>query len=170
MTHHHGNKDDNGMHGSHGEGCGCGCNHAPDHDHDHGHVHGPDCGCGHEHGHAHDAAGGPKQYHSACFEAVLEVVAENETAEAVHGWIFNGAEWFVHAWAELEGHVFDLTEVRKPLDRAAYYAANQVREAALRRYTRLEFFTNMAEMGHVGPYDEEFFFTTVTKTDPLAKG
>ncbi|MGE4291497.1 MAG: hypothetical protein AB7E32_04725 [Desulfovibrio sp.] len=149
MTQRHG---ENNGHGEHGPDCGCGC-----HDHDHGH----------DHGHDHDHGGEHKHYRPASFEALLEVVSENESAEAVHGWIFNGREWYVHGWAELEGYVFDLTETRRPLDRAAYYADNHVREAALRRYDRVEFFTRMAEAGHVGPFDTEFFFTTVTKTDPL---
>jgi hypothetical protein len=172
MTRHH---DNTGEHEGHGPDCGCGCG-----GHEHGHAgqheHGPDCGCGghgHDHGHHghdHDHDEGHKHYRPASFEALLEVVSENETAEAVHGWLYNGKEWYAHGWAELEGHVFDLTESRRPIDRATYYAANHVREAALRRYSRLEYFTNMAEMGHVGPFDKEFFFTTVTKVDPLGEG
>ncbi|MEF2144284.1 MAG: hypothetical protein V3573_02460 [Desulfovibrionaceae bacterium] len=129
--------------------------HDHDHDHHHDHDHG-ECDCG------------AKHFRPKSFEAVLEVVSENETAEAVHAWLWNGHEWYVHGWAELEGHVFDYTESRRPVNRETYYEANGVKEIYVRRYSRLEFFTNMAEMGHVGPFDKEFFFTTVSRQDPLA--
>ncbi|SKA74232.1 hypothetical protein SAMN02745704_00620 [Paucidesulfovibrio gracilis DSM 16080] len=154
MSHH----QDSGppSNGEHGPDCGCGC-----HDHDHGHDH---------HSHDHDGQDeGHKHYRSQSFEAVLEVVSENETAEAVHGWLNNGDEWFVHGWAEAEGFVFDLTESRRPIERATYYEANQVSEDRVRRYSRVEFFTLMAERGDVGPFDKAFFYTTVTRTDPLEK-
>ncbi|MGE4470706.1 MAG: hypothetical protein AB7D47_11285 [Desulfovibrio sp.] len=166
MTRKHDEQPSASRPGEHGADCGCGCH---DHDHAHGgsHAHGHS----HEHGHDHDhdQGDGHKHYRPQSFEAVLEVVSENETAEAVHSWLFNGAEWYVHAWAEVEGHVFDLTESRQPIDRETYYRANHVRESAIRRYSRVEFFTNMAEQGHVGPFDTAFFYTTVSRTDPLER-
>lgn len=109
-----------------------------------------------------------KHYTGKSFEAVLEVVSENENAEAVHGWLYNGCEWFAHGWAEIGDTVFDLTETRTTLDKAAFYEANHIDPRRCKRYGRLEYFTLMAEKETVGPFDKEFFFATTTDKDPLS--
>jgi hypothetical protein len=125
--------------------------------HEHKHEHHDDCDCGREH----------KHYTAKSFEAVLEIVSENEDAEAVHGWLYNGCEWFAHGWAEIGETVFDLTETRSTLDKAEFYAANHIDPRRCKRYGRLEYFTLMAEKETVGPFDKEFFFAATTEKDPL---
>lgn len=125
--------------------------HAHEH-HDHGHS------CGHDH---------HKHYNAKSFEAVLEILSENEDAEAVHGWLFNGCEWFAHGWAEIGDTVFDLTETRSMLNKAAYYKGNHIDPRRCKRYSRLEYFTNMAEKETVGPFDMKFFFASTSANDPL---
>lgn len=122
-----------------------------------------------EHHHEHGDGGGDEQegYRPKSFEAVIEVLSEVESAEAVHAWLNNGSEWYIHAWAEAEGVVLDLTEARKPQNKDEYYQRRNVDERYCKRYTRLEFFTLMAENGGFGPYDTEFFFATTSEKDPL---
>ena len=104
-----------------------------------------------------------------CFEAVLEVASENENVVIVHAWIYNGKNWILHAWCEINDDVIDLTETRSPILKSAYYEAMGVSQKRAIRYTRLEFFTLMAEHGHFGPFDKAFFFAESLSQDPLEK-
>lgn len=92
------------------------------------------------------------------FAAAMEVCSENDQAQVVHAWVPGGPGFVVHAWAEIEDAVYDLTQSRHPERKTDYYARMQVSEKLLRRYTRVEYFTLMAETGSLGPFDLEFFF------------
>lgn len=48
------------------------------------------------------------------FAAAMEICSESELAEVVHAWIPGGAGHVVHAWAEVEDAVYDLTESELP--------------------------------------------------------
>lgn len=99
----------------------------------------------------------PKQEHTPnCFHAVLEVASENNTAEVVNGWLYNGRQWILHAWCEIGDNVIDLTVAHDPIEKAAYYRVMGVAQDKTVRYTRLAFFKLAAEHGHFGPFDERF--------------
>ena len=92
------------------------------------------------------------------FAAAMEVCSENEQAQVVHAWVPGGPGFVVHAWAEIEDAVYDLTHSRYPERREEYYARMHVSEKLLRRYGRVEYFSLMAETGSMGPFDLNFFF------------
>lgn len=94
-----------------------------------------------------------------CFAAAMEICSENDQAQVVHAWIPGGPGFVVHAWAEIEDAVYDLTESRDPVRREDYYERMKVSEKLVRRYDRVEFFTLMAETGSLGPFDQHFFFS-----------
>lgn len=104
-----------------------------------------------------------------CFAAAMEVCSESEVAEVVHGWVPGGPGFVVHAWAEVEDAVYDFTESERPMRKADYYARMGVRPELTRRYTRVEYFTLMAETGSMGPFDKEFFFANEAATLAHAK-
>jgi hypothetical protein len=87
------------------------------------------------------------------FAAAMEICSESETAEVVHGWLPGGPGFVVHAWAEVEDAVYDLTESEQPMRKSDYYERMGVRPELTRRYSRVEFFTLMAETGSLGPFD-----------------
>ena len=109
------------------------------------------------------------EYKPKSFEATLEVAAENADAVVVHGWICDRTRWVLHAWCEIGDHVVDLTETRSPVPKADYYKAKGAAETRTIKYSRLEFFTLVAEHGHLGPFDKEFFFAETASGDPLKK-
>lgn len=155
---------------AHGHDCACGCNGSNEHTHAHEHAHGENCSCGcHDHDHNHDDCFEHTHHKPQSFEAVLEVASEAEGSVVVHGWICmpEQSKWIVHAWAEVEGAVYDLTESRDPQALDAWYASHGVTEERLVRYGRVDFFTRFAETGSMGPFDEELFFTTESDVDPL---
>ena len=49
-------------------------------------------------------------FREQCFAAAMEICSESEAAEVVHGWVPGGPGYVVHAWAEVEDAVYDLTE------------------------------------------------------------
>ena len=98
------------------------------------------------------------EFREQSFMAALEICSESEQAQVVHAWVPGGPGFVVHAWAEIEEAVYDLTESNQPAERAGYYQRLGVREDLLRRYGRVEFFTLVAERGTFGPFDPEFFF------------
>lgn len=104
-----------------------------------------------------------------CFAAAMEVCSESEQAEVVHAWVPGGPGYVVHAWAEIEDAVYDLTESDHPVRRADYYARMGVRENLTRRYGRVEYFTLMAETGSLGPFDKGLFFANQTAFLPQAQ-
>lgn len=107
-------------------------------------------------------------FREQCFAAAMEICSEAETAEVVHGWVPGGPGWVVHAWAEIEDAVYDLTEGGHPMRKDEYYRRMCVREKLTRRYGRVEFFTLMAETGSLGPFDRELFFADQTAVLPQA--
>lgn len=110
----------------------------------------------------------PKQAHTAtCFDAVLEVASENDHVDVVNGWLFNGRQWILHAWCETDEAVIDLTETRGAIDKTTYYRIMGVTPERTIRYTRLGFFSQVAQHGHFGPFDTDFFFAPLTSEDPL---
>ncbi len=104
-----------------------------------------------------------------CFAAAMEICSESEQAQVVHAWIPGGPGFVVHAWAEVEDAVYDLTESDHPMRREDYYAGKGVREDLLRRYGRVEYFTLMAETGSMGPFDKGLFFANQTAFLPQAR-
>ena len=108
-------------------------------------------------------------FREQCFAAAMEVCSESEAAEVVHGWVPGGPGFVVHAWAEIEGAVYDFTESNKPERKADYYARMGVRPELTRRYTRVEYFTRMAETGSMGPFDKDLFFANETTVLAQAK-
>ncbi|MFV0420874.1 hypothetical protein [Oleidesulfovibrio sp.] len=102
-----------------------------------------------------------------CFDAAMEVSSELEDFGVVHAWIRKDSMWVLHAWAENEDAVYDLTETNSPIRREDYYAACGVTEERLRRYDRVAFFTQVAEKGMFGPFDTGLFFATESEKDPL---
>ena len=107
-------------------------------------------------------------FREQCFAAAMEICSESEAAEVVHGWVPGGPGFVVHAWAEVEGGVYDLTESDRPMRKADYYALMGVRPELTRRYSRVEYFTLMAETGSFGPFDTKFFFANQTAFLPQA--
>lgn len=138
-----------------------------DHDHDHCDCgeHGHDHHHGHDHDHDHDHSAKPKP--GKCFQAVLEAASENEDVEVVNAWVLWDGEWVVHAWVEGQNFVLDFTVSRDRVMKEDYYKALSVSEDRLKRYSRVEFFTLMAENSHFGPYDKDFFFDHKSDGDPL---
>lgn len=108
-------------------------------------------------------------YRDKCFAAAMEICSESELAEVIHAWVPGGPGYVLHAWAEIEDAVYDLTESEQPIHKAVYYAHMGVRTELTRRYGRVEYFTLMAETGSLGPFDHEFFFATQTETLPDAR-
>ena len=107
-------------------------------------------------------------FREQCFAAAMEICSESEAAEVVHAWVPGGPGFVVHAWAEIEDGVYDLTESDRPMRKADYYARMGVRPELTRRYSRVEYFTRMAETGSLGPFDKELFFANESPT--LAQG
>ena len=107
-------------------------------------------------------------FREQCFAAAMEICSESEAAEVVHAWVPGGPGFVVHAWAEIEDGVYDLTESDRPMRKADYYAHMGVRPELTRRYSRVEYFTLMAETGSFGPFDKELFFAN--ETAALARG
>ena len=103
-----------------------------------------------------------------CFAAAMEICSESELAEVVHAWVPADEGWVVHAWAEIEDAVYDLTENEHPMRKADYYQHMGVRQELTRRYGRVEYFTLMAETGSMGPFDKKFFFANQTSLMPRA--
>ena len=62
------------------------------------------------------------------FAAAMEICSESELAEVVHAWIPGDAGYVVHAWAEVEDAVYDLTESERAIGKADYYERMGVRE------------------------------------------
>ncbi len=108
-------------------------------------------------------------FREQCFAAAMEICSEGESVEVVHGWVPGGPGYVVHAWAEVEDAVYDLTESERPMRKDEYYARMGVRENLTRRYGRVEYFTLMAETGSFGPFDKEFFFANQTAFLPQAR-
>lgn len=100
--------------------------------------------------------------------AVLEVASENEAAGIVQAWIHDQNRWILHTWFEVDDQVIDLTEGRSPIPKIQYYAVMGVTETRAKRYSRQAYFAKVAETGHFGPFDKDFFFAETTSTDPLA--
>lgn len=107
-------------------------------------------------------------YREQCFAAAMEICSESELAEVVHAWVPADCGWVVHAWAEVEDAVYDLTMSERPMRKADYYQHMGVREDLTRRYGRVEYFTLMAETGSMGPFDTKFFFANQTSFLPQA--
>ncbi|NLY42073.1 MAG: hypothetical protein GX055_10700 [Desulfovibrionales bacterium] len=107
------------------------------------------------------------RFREQSFAAALEICSENEKAQVVHAWIPGGSGFVVHAWAEIEDAVYDLTQTNDPLVRTEYYEQHNVHEALVRRYDRVEFFTLVAETGSFGPFDRDFFFANEVSADVL---
>ena len=102
------------------------------------------------------------------FAAAMEICSESELAEVVHAWVPADEGWVIHAWAEIEDAVYDLTESEHPMRKADYYQRMGVREDMTRRYGRVEYFTLMAETGSMGPFDTQFFFANQSPAQPQA--
>ena len=109
------------------------------------------------------------EYREQCFAAAMEICSESEEAEVVHAWITGGPRYVVHAWAEVEDAVYDLTQSEGPMRKNEYYALMGVRPELTRRYGRVEYFTLMAETGSMGPFDTAFFFARQTAFLPAAR-
>ncbi len=109
------------------------------------------------------------EYREQCFAAAMEICSESEVAEVVHAWIPGGPGFVVHAWAEVEDAVYDLTQSDRPMRKAEYYALMGVRPELTRHYGRVEYFTLMAETGSMGPFDKAFFFARQTAFLPAAR-
>jgi len=101
-----------------------------------------------------------------CFDATLEAASEFGDVTVVHAWLPVDSGWAVHAWAETEEAVLDLTVTRTPLDRAEYYEVRRVSEALIRRYPRVEFFTLVGDTGTFGPFDKDLFFALESAENP----
>lgn len=101
-------------------------------------------------------------------QAIIEAASENETAEVVFCWVPDSGGWRVQAWAEMEGHVLDFTESRTPIAIADYYKDMGVTAERCRRFSRVEYFTMVADSGSFGPFDKEFFPGLSSAVDPLA--
>lgn len=111
----------------------------------------------------------PEAFRPACFDATLEVAAETPSAVVVHAWILSGKQWILHAWCEIGDDVVDLTVGRAPIPREDYYSAMGVDEGRSLRYTRIEFFENMARFGHSGPFRRDLFFAETSDADPISR-
>lgn len=109
------------------------------------------------------------EFREQSFAAAMEVCSESEQAQMVHAWVPGGAGFVVHAWAEIDDAVYDLTESNQPVVRTEYYQRLGVREDLLRRYGRVEFFTLVAETGSFGPFEREFFFAKQASTELLQR-
>ncbi len=109
------------------------------------------------------------KHREQCFAAAMEICSESEQAEVVHAWVPGGPGYVVHAWAEIEDGVYDLTESNQPFPKAEYYARLGVTEELTKRYGRVEFFTLLAETGSLGPFDTDFFFAEQTSGHPLRR-
>lgn len=107
-------------------------------------------------------------FREQCFAAAMEICSESELAEVVHAWLPGDVGYVVHAWAEVENAVYDLTESERPILKSEYYERMGVREHLTRRYGRVEYFTLMAETGSFGPFDTKFFFANQTMFLPQA--
>lgn len=107
-------------------------------------------------------------FREQCFAAAMEICSESELAEVVHAWLPGDTGYVVHAWAEVEDAVYDLTESEGPILKSEYYERMGVREHLTRRYGRVEYFTLMAETGSFGPFDTKFFFANQTMFLPQA--
>lgn len=107
-------------------------------------------------------------FRKQCFAAAMEICSEGELVEVVHAWVPADCGYVVHAWAEVEDAVYDLTESELPMRKADYYQRMGVRENLTRRYGRVEYFTLMAETGSMGPFDTKFFFANQTSFLPQA--
>ena len=107
-------------------------------------------------------------FREQCFAAAMEICSESELAEVVHAWLPGDAGYVVHAWAEVEDAVYDLTESERPILKSEYYERMGVREHLTRRYGRVEYFTLMAETGSFGRFDTKFFFANQTGFLPQA--
>ena len=107
-------------------------------------------------------------FREQCFAAAMEICSESQLAEVVHAWLPGDAGYVVHAWAEVEDAVYDLTESERPILKSEYYERMGVREHLTRRYGRVEYFTLMAETGSFGPFDTQFFFANQTMFLPQA--
>jgi hypothetical protein len=101
------------------------------------------------------------------FETALEVAGENEEAVAVHAWVYREGRWVPHAWCEIDGFAVDLTRSTQASAKADYYLRMGIMPLRCRTYTRLEFFEQMADQGHLGPFDQTFFFAPESDKDPV---
>lgn len=108
------------------------------------------------------------EFRDQCFAAALEVASECETAVVVHAWVPGGPGYVVHAWAEVDEAVYDLTESNHPFPKDAYYDRLGVREEYLVRYDRVTFFTLVAEHGDFGPFHPAFAPLVSTTAPNLA--
>ena len=108
-----------------------------------------------------------QEYATKCFDAALEVAAENRDAVVVHGWLHSQEHWLLHAWCEIDEWVIDLTETREPIDKSVYYRTMGVSPERSIRYNRWDFFALAAEHGHFGPFDKAFFFAEKSSADPV---
>ena len=59
-------------------------------------------------------------FREQCFAAAMEICSESELAEVVHAWLPGDAGYVVHAWAEVEDAVYDLTESERPILKSEY--------------------------------------------------
>lgn len=108
------------------------------------------------------------EFREQSFAAALEVASECETASVVHAWIPGGPGYVVHAWAEVDDAVYDLTESNHPFAKVDYYARFGVQESRIWRYDRVTFFTLVAEHGSFGPFDPALQPLTCAQEPPLA--
>lgn len=108
------------------------------------------------------------EFREQSFAAALEVASKCETATVVHAWIPGGPGYVVHAWAEVDDAVYDLTESNQPFTKADYYTRFGVQEAHIWRYDRVTFFTLVAEHGNFGPFEPALLPLTCTQKPPLA--
>lgn len=102
----------------------------------------------------------------SCFEATLEAASEFGDVTVVHAWLPTENGWAVHAWAENNEAVLDLTVTRTPQNRGEYYETRQVDEHLIRRYPRVEFFTMVGDTGGFGPFDKKLFFALEAEKRP----
>jgi len=102
--------------------------------------------------------GRKKNYKGRCFEAALHCAWEytESEPEVVHGWVRGKGEmegtYFVHAWCEIEGLVFDWSVTYEPVPQLVYYAMGDIREERVRRYSVREASRLAADGYNYGPW------------------
>ncbi len=100
-------------------------------------------------------------------ETALEVASENEGAVVVHAWIFRDGRWVPHAFCEIDCFAVYLTRSTRAVSKANYYLMMGIVPTHCRTHTRIEFFKQMADQGHMGPFDKTFFFAAESDKDPI---
>lgn len=109
-------------------------------------------------------------YSGRCFEAAAKFSLDHPASLVVHAWVRNDPtdqpNYIAHGWIEMDGHVYDLTESRAPLDRTVFYAKYEVREEMMQRYTQLDAAKMMSSKRSYGPWDDDLF--PIGMKEPLA--